>query len=158
LAAKLLILSHVVESAFPVHYVFSETGSISNEMDIPMIEQLHGFPENTVAFACHGHVTRGDYQKTLIPAVEQAFAAHEKVRLYYEIGHDFEHVDPAAVWADFETRLGHWLSWDRIAIVTDVEWIRNTMSAFRFVMPGEIRLFSMSEKTDARYWISSDQS
>jgi len=120
-----------------------------------MIEQLRGFPENTVAFACHGHVTRSDYQKTLVPAVEQAFARHKTVRLYYEIGHDFEHIDPGAVWTDFETGLSHWLRWERIAIVTDVEWIRKTMWAIGFLMPGEVQLFSVSEKSAARAWIAS---
>ena len=33
---------------------------------------------------------------TLVPAVEKAFAGHENVRLYYQIGPDFETVDPDA--------------------------------------------------------------
>ena len=118
-----------------------------------MVEQLQDFPSNTVAFACHGHVTRQDYVKTLVPAVEKAFAEHEKVRLYYEIGHDFANVDMGAAWTDFTTGLEHWLRWERIAIVTDVDWIRNMMWAFGFMMPGEVRLFSMSEKDAAKKWL-----
>jgi hypothetical protein len=57
---------------------------------------LERVPANTVAFACHGHVTCGDYMHTLVPAVEKAFAGHENVRLYYQIGPDFETVDPDA--------------------------------------------------------------
>ena len=33
---------------------------------------------------------------TLVPAVEKAFAEHENVRLYYQIGPDFKTVDPDA--------------------------------------------------------------
>ena len=120
-----------------------------------MIEQLQGFPENTVAFACHGRVTRTDYETVLVPAVDDAFRKHEKVRLYYQVGSDFEHIGPGAIWTDFRTGLEHWLRWERVAVVTDVEWIRNTMSAFGFLMPGEMRLFAMSEKDVARDWISS---
>jgi hypothetical protein len=119
-----------------------------------MIEHLQGFPENTVAFACHGHVTREDYINSLVPVVDKAFAEHEKVRLYYEIGPDYESIDPGAIWTDFTTGLEHWIRWERIAIVTDVQWIRNTMGAFGFLMPGEVRLFSMSEKDAARKWIA----
>jgi hypothetical protein len=119
-----------------------------------MIERLKDFPENTVAFSCHGHVTREDYLRTLVPAVEQAFAEHKKVRLYYEIGRDFGTIDVGAMWTDFTTGLEHWTKWERIAIVTDVNWIKNTMSAFGFLMPAEMKLFSMTEKVAAREWIS----
>jgi hypothetical protein len=119
-----------------------------------MIEELDGFPANTVAFACRGHVTREDYVRTLVPAVERAFASHENVSLYYEIGPDFETVDPDAVWTDFTTGLSHWTRWERIAIVTDVHWIANMMKAFGFLMPGEVKLFAFREKAAAREWIS----
>lgn len=120
-----------------------------------MIEQLQGFPENAVAFACHEHVTREDYMNTLVPAVEKAFAGHSDVRLYYEIGPDFRNVDLGAVWTDFAVGLEHWTRWERIAIVTDVDWIRNTMWAFGFLMPGDVRLFSMSDKSAARDWVAA---
>ena len=119
-----------------------------------MIEHLEGFPENTAAFACHGHVTREDYLKTLVPVVEKAFADHEKVRLYYEIGPDFENVDLGAAWTDFATGLEHWTRWERIAVVTDVSWIKNTMWTFGFLMPGAVRLFAMKDKAAAVQWIS----
>lgn len=44
---------------------------------------------------------------------------------------------------------------DTFAIVTDVHWIRNTMRAFGFLMPGEVRLFPMDDKAAAREWISA---
>ena len=31
-----------------------------------MIELLKGFPDNVVALACHGHVSREDYDKVLV--------------------------------------------------------------------------------------------
>jgi SpoIIAA-like len=120
-----------------------------------MIDQLQNFPENVVAFACHGHVTRENYMDTLVPVVEKALADHDKVRLYYEIGPEFKNIDLDAVWTDFATGVEHWTRWERIAIVTDVDWIRNTMWAFGFLIPGEVRLFSMSHKSAAREWIVS---
>ncbi|WP_321505363.1 STAS/SEC14 domain-containing protein [Breoghania sp.] len=120
-----------------------------------MIEQLQGFPENTVAFACHGRLTRADYEKVLIPAVDEAFSRHRKLRLYYEIDGDLEHVEAGAMWSDFKTGLEHWLGWERIAVVTDIAWIGNTISAFTFLMPGEVRLFSVAERDEAKKWITA---
>lgn len=118
-----------------------------------MIEILQGFPDNTVAVACRGHVTRADYEKVLVPTVEQALKQHDKVRLYYEIGTDFSGIEAGAVLEDIKVGVGHWLRWERIAVVTDVEWIRLTMKSFSFLMPGEMKMFATGESAQARDWI-----
>ena len=118
-----------------------------------MIETLSGFPEDVVAFACRGHVTADDYESVLIPVVEAALGRHEKLRLYYQIGADFTGIDPGAVWDDFKVGVAHLTRWERIAVVTDVDWIRHTIMAFSFLMPGEIRIFPVSEVAQAREWI-----
>lgn len=120
-----------------------------------MIEVLTDFPDNVVAVACSGHVTRQDYETVLIPTVEAALEAHEKIRLFYGIGADFEGIDPSAVWEDFKVGMGHLSRWERIAVVTDVDWIRHTMQAFSFLLPGEMRIFPISETEAARAWITA---
>ena len=119
-----------------------------------MIETLKNFPENIVAFHCGGHVTRRDYETILIPHVEQTLAKHERIRLYYEIGTDFTGMDPGAMWADFKVGVEHLLRWERVAVITDIEWIRRTMSAFSFLVPGDVKLFTVSDASKARDWIT----
>lgn len=118
-----------------------------------MIESLSGFPANVLAFVCHGHVTRADYETVLIPAVLKALGDHEKVRLYYETAADFAGIDPAAVWEDTKIGMSHLRRWERFAVVTDVEWIRHTMKLFSFVMPGELKVFATANAAQAREWI-----
>ena len=120
-----------------------------------MIETIYDFPEDIVAFACKGHVTRRDYETVLVPHVERALRQHEKVRLYYYIGADFEGIDPGAVWEDFKVGMAHLRRWERIAVVTDVEWIGNTMKLFGFLVPGEMKVFPTSEAAKARAWIAA---
>lgn len=120
-----------------------------------MIERLEGFPDNVVAVACRGHVTSADYKSVLVPIIEKALEDHEKVRLYYQVGDDFAGIDPAAVWQDLRVGVGHFLRWERIAVVTDVEWIRHTMMAFSFLLPGELRVFDTSGKAAAQDWIAA---
>lgn len=120
-----------------------------------MIEELKDFPDTVVAFACKGHVTKEDYDRILVPAVEKAFERHKNIRLYYEIGDDFKGIDPSAVWTDFKTGVEHWMRWDRIAVVTDVDWIRNTMGAFSFLMPGHMKIVPLNKASEAREWVKS---
>ncbi len=118
-----------------------------------MIEVLNEFPDNVVAFACHGQVTQNDYATVFNPAVAKAFKAHEKVRLYYETSADFAGIDPAAAWEDTKAGIAHWRNWERMAVVTDVEWIKRAMNVFIFLMPGELRVFPSAQAAQAREWI-----
>jgi hypothetical protein len=65
-------------------------------------------------------------------------------------------MDAGAVWEDFRVGIGHLSGWERIAVVTDVEWIRLAINAFRFLVPGEIRIFPTSEAAEARRWIVAE--
>ena len=118
-----------------------------------MIKTLESFPSYVLAFACHGHVTKQDYESVLIPAVERALEHKKKIRLYYEIAADFEGIDSGAVLEDAWVGLSHLFRWDRFAVVTDVEWIRNTMKLFSFLAPCEMKVFSTNKVEEARAWI-----
>ena len=120
-----------------------------------MIEELKGFPSNVTAFACHGHVTKNDYDTVLVPVVKQTLEQHEKVRLYYETAADFDGIDPGAVLEDTMIGLSHAFRWEKLAVVTDIGWIRHSISLFRFLMPGELRIFSSAEASTAREWIAA---
>ena len=117
-----------------------------------MIERLTGFPDNVVAIVCDGRVTRRDYEDVLMPLIEAALNRHEKVRLYYETGYDFMGVEPG-VSQEFNVGMDHLLRWDRIAIVTDIDWIRETVRAFSFLLPGAVEIFPLEEGPAARTWI-----
>ena len=67
-----------------------------------MIEPLQGFPENILAFAGRGQVTKADYVSILIPAVNKAFSSHERLRFYYELGADFAGLDAGTMVEDFK--------------------------------------------------------
>ncbi len=118
-----------------------------------MIEHLANFPDHVLGFVCTGRVTKADYDAVLVPAVMQALEKPPKLRLYYETAADFAGIDPAAMWEDFEVGIEHLTRWERIAVVTDVQWIRQTMRLFGFLLPGAMKTFPASDAAQARAWI-----
>jgi hypothetical protein len=118
-----------------------------------MIEQLSNFPDDVLAFVCKGRVTKADYDSVLVPAVMKALEKHKRVRLYYETAADFSGIDPGAMWEDFKVGMEHLTRWERVAVVTDVEWIKQTMRFFSFLIPGATKSFPTSEAAQARAWI-----
>ena len=120
-----------------------------------MIETIEGLPNGTVGFAAKNRVTRRDYEEVLVPKVEDAFRRHDRVRCYYELGAGFSGFEAGAVWEDFKIGLGHWSHWEKVAVVTDTEWIRYAVNGFRFLMPGDVRVFPTSCAAEARAWIAA---
>jgi hypothetical protein len=89
------------------------------------------------------------------PATERAMAGGRKAKLLLELGDGFEGYDPGAILADATVGGGHLGSFERIAVVTDAEWIRRAIQLFGGLIPGDVRLFSVAERTAARDWIGS---
>ena len=56
---------------------------------------------------------------------------------------------------DTKVGLTHLGDFSKIALVSDVEWIRLGMRAFAPMIPGEMRLFSLAERQQAEEWISA---
>lgn len=119
-----------------------------------MIETISGLPSNVLGFSARGMVTAKDYETVIIPAVEERFAHQKKVRFLYHIGAEAEGFEAGAMWDDTMLGMKHLAGWERIAIVTDIEWIRLAIKAFAFVMPGEVRFFGNDEMARAVRWIS----
>lgn len=119
-----------------------------------MIESIPGLPDGVLGFNARGTVTAQDYENVIIPAVEAQFARKRKVRFLYQLGPEFTGFEVAAMWDDGKLGLTHFTGWEKMAVVTDVAWIRITIEAFGLAMPGRVRVFHNSELASARQWVS----
>ena len=119
-----------------------------------MLERLKGLPENVLGFEAKGEVIGADYETVFIPAVAEMLARRRSIRFLYHLGVDFAGFDAKAMWDDAKVGLQHLTAWDRVAVVTDVGWIRTAVRAFAFVIPGHVRVFNNGELTGARRWLS----
>jgi hypothetical protein len=90
-----------------------------------------------------------DCQDVLVPAMEKSLKRHEKIRLYYELNSRF----PGAAWDELDLGLEHASRCERVAIVTDIGWVRLTVKALRFLIPSEIRVFPTIQADEGRAWI-----
>ena len=119
-----------------------------------MIEKMEDLPDGVLGFSARGTVTKQDYEQIIIPAVEEALAKFRKLRFLYSLGDDFSEFETAAMWEDAKIGLRHLASWDRVAVVTDVDWIIAAMKAFGFLLHGHFRVFRNRQIAEARAWIS----
>jgi hypothetical protein len=119
-----------------------------------MIEQMKGMPAGALGFRAHGTVTADDYENVIVPDIEAAFALNKKLRMLYVLDADFDGFEARAMWDDAKLGLRHVNGWDRVAMVTDVAWLRAAAHALGVMVPGEFRLFGNDELEQARAWIA----
>lgn len=117
-----------------------------------MFQRIQSAPATILAVRAVGKITDEDYKTMLIPAVEYRIKTDGKVRLLYEIGHEFEGFDPQAALDDAQLGLTHWEDFERVAIVTDREWIANAMRLFMPFQPAKMKLFSVEHLEEAMTW------
>jgi len=123
-----------------------------------VIEAIADMPAGTIGLRVWGTVTRDDYVDALMPALRQAGEDRGEIRLVFQIGPDFQHFTPGMMGADVTEGLSfgmkHWSAWRRIAVVTDVDWLRHGMQMFGWMTPGEARLFPLEELPQAKEWVT----
>ena len=119
-----------------------------------MVEPIPGLPPDALGFRAKGKVTAQDYEEVLVPAVEALFARQPKGRFLYQLGDEFDGIEGAAIWDDAKLGLRHLGGWERVAVVTDVEWIRGAVKIFGLVIPGQVRTVTNRELPAAVRWIS----
>ena len=121
-----------------------------------VIERIEDMPPGTIGLRTSGKLTREDYQEVLEPALREGVESGE-LRLLFVLP-EFDGIEAGAVVEEVEIGLRAWVrehaAWKRFAIATDVEWLAKSIRAFTWLVPGEVRIFSLGELDAARQWIA----
>jgi hypothetical protein len=116
-------------------------------------EPLEGFPWDVVAIRAKGIITGQDYRDMLIPLVEERLKSHERLKLLFVLDGDFESYSAAAAWDDARFGFSHLRDFAKIALVTDIGWIRHGANTFAPLMKADLRVFAVAELEDAKSWV-----
>ena len=123
-----------------------------------MIKVIPDLPEDVIGFEAVGKVEADDYKTVLDPAVAKAVEAHGKVRMLYLLGEDFEGFSAGAMWQDSAVGIADRKSWERIAVVSDHNRIIDAIKVFAWMVPGEVRTYTMAQLDDAKTWLGEPSS
>jgi hypothetical protein len=122
-----------------------------------VIETLDAMPAGTLGFRATGELTAGDYREVLVPALKAAVESGS-LRAVFVIGPEYEGFDFGAAKEDVKglapLAFEHRDAWKRVAAVTDVEWLAKAVQSFRWLMPGEVRVFGLDELEAAKTWVA----
>jgi hypothetical protein len=119
-----------------------------------MLRVLHNLPANVLGVEAIGKVTSDEYEQILVPAIQKKRDAHEKIRFIYVLGDEFEGWSAGAMWQDAKLGIKDARAWEKIAIVSDSDWVEHMVTVFGWMVPGEVRVFELDDFDDAREWAS----
>src|SRR5437868_8860219 len=119
-----------------------------------MLRTISDMPAGTIGFEAIGEVEDDDWEEAVEPVLRQEIADGRKVRLLYLLGAQARDVDREAMAAETGFRARHASSFDRVAVVSDEDWIRPAVRALSFLLPGKARGFRVHDLAAAKAWLA----
>jgi hypothetical protein len=123
----------------------------------PDVALMDGLPDDTVGISVRGVIDAKDYDETIVPAIEAALARHPKIKLLYRVGPEFETFTAGALWSDTRLGIEHLTRFSKVALVTDVPWMRGAVRVFTPLVPAEVRVFRDRDLDAAKAWIAAEE-
>src|SRR5574337_1160319 len=118
-----------------------------------MLTMIEGLPDHVIGIRINDRLRAEDYERQLIPLVNDKLARHRKLDFLCCIDGEWKGMEAGAVWQDLRLGLGRIGHWARMAIVSDIKWLENAIKLFRVFSPGELRHFDSDEYAAAREWV-----
>ena len=118
-----------------------------------MYQEIEDLPDHVIGLKITGKITAQDYREHLIPLVEEKLKIHKRIDCLCLIEHRFPGVEPAAMWEDLRLGISNMNHWGRIALVTDLDWIENSINFFKIFWPGHLRQFDLDDYDRAKDWV-----
>lgn len=119
-----------------------------------MIYHLHNLPSNIVGFNAIGKITEKDFSEIVLPKVKALI--DKKEQLNYLLVHETTTINfTIDSWmADAMMGIKNVTKWNRVAIVSNGEAIRNFTNFFSNFRPAEFKGFEHKDMQKAIDWVA----
>lgn len=122
-----------------------------------MLRAIEDMPAGTVGFEAVGEVEDDDWEDVVEPVLRREIAEGRRIRLLYLLGPRTRELEGDAMWADTRFRARHATSFERVAVVSDEDWMPPALRVLSFLMPGRARGFRVRELAEAKAWLTSEE-
>jgi hypothetical protein len=119
-----------------------------------MIEVLPDMPEGVTGIRVSGRL-RGDDLRDFEPVMDDLLKGGD-IRIVEVIASDYEGFGAGGLVEDLKLGFGalfqHHSAFERIAVVSDKDWVVHTLHALAWMVPGELAVFGLDELERAKEW------
>jgi hypothetical protein len=119
-----------------------------------MLRRMMDMPAGTIGFEAIGEVEDDDWEQAVEPILRGEMASGQKLRLLYLLGPEAREIEGDAMAADTGFRARHATSFERVAVVSDEDWMRPALRTLSFLLPGKARGFGVHDLAAAKSWLA----
>jgi len=91
--------------------------------------------DNNLFISLSETVNHHDYEHTLVPAINDLLAQHDKINIAILFTDEFKGITLNALIDDAQLGIKHWAHWHKIALMNEPAWLHAAISALEAIAP-----------------------
>jgi len=119
-----------------------------------MLKHLNYLPTHVLGLHAVGEITKDDYEKALEPLLAELVKQNGKINFLLVLETDIKDFDAGAWCGNISIGLKYFTKWNKFAIVTDKEGVREFSHLFKYILPGKYKGYALDNLDEAIKWIT----
>ena len=120
-----------------------------------MLTLIHDLPSNVVGVKASGVVSKEDYEKVLLPAIQDLYKRTGSVSLLLQLETELHNYTNGAWVEDAKLGLRYVGKWRKVAIVSRSKRVKWFTDTFGLLVPGAYKGFMFPDLVEAKRWVSN---
>ena len=119
-----------------------------------MLEPIADLPAGIVGVRASAEVSKDDYDNVIVPLLAEAKREGRRVRFLFHIGAEFQRFTPSAALEDARIGMQYERTFERLAVVSDLDWVKAAATFTSTIAPCPVRMFANAQLQKAAEWLS----
>jgi len=119
-----------------------------------MLTHLNYLPKHVLGLHAVDEITNEEYEKALEPLLDEHIKENGKINFLLILETDIKNFDAGAWCGNIGIGLKYFTKWNKMAIVTDRDGIREFSHLFKYILPGQYKGYTLDELDEAIKWIT----
>ncbi|MFC5136738.1 STAS/SEC14 domain-containing protein [Actinomycetospora rhizophila] len=122
-----------------------------------MLKQIADMPAGALGFEAVGTFDDDDFEEVVEPVLRREIASGRTIRMLYLLGPELREYEGDALAEELKFAARHAGSYERVAVVSDQDWLRPALRVLSALVPGQLRAFPVAELVQAKAWVAGQQ-
>jgi hypothetical protein len=119
-----------------------------------MVQLLTDLPPHVAAYKASGAISKEEYEQVVMARVDEVALKYGRINFLVLLETGMENYSIGAFIDYIKVSFEHFTKWNRMAIITDQQWVRRAYDVLSHVVHGEIRTYELKDFSAAKEWVS----
>jgi len=119
-----------------------------------MLQPINNLPPHVAGLHAFDEVTETDYEKALIPIIDEVLTTSRKINFVLVLETDIRNFVSGAWCGNIKIGFKYFFKWGRVALVTDQQGVLGYSDLFRYIIPGKFEYFPLDALDRAIKWVA----